>query len=84
MQEAFAAKAFGNNYGRPVIGWPDDFERLGRREVRRPPHSSVVPKHVASTQRCRFESAIQTQRLTLNLTDCRSQTSTGDTMGPRR
>ena len=27
-------KAFHNNYGRPVIGWPDDFERLGRREVR--------------------------------------------------
>lgn len=34
VQEAFAAKAFSNNYGRPIIGWPDDFERLGRREVR--------------------------------------------------
>ena len=32
-QEAFAVKAFHNNYGRPIIGWPDDFERLGRREV---------------------------------------------------
>ncbi len=34
FQEAFSAKAFANNYGRPVIGWPDDFARLGRREVR--------------------------------------------------
>lgn len=33
FQEAFSAKAFANNYGRPVIGWPDDFARLGRREV---------------------------------------------------
>lgn len=34
FQEAFSAKAFANNYGRPVIGWPADFQRLGRREVR--------------------------------------------------
>ena len=33
FQEAFAAKAFANNYSRPVIGWPDDFQQLGRREV---------------------------------------------------
>ena len=27
------AKAMGNHYARPVIGWADDVERLGRREV---------------------------------------------------
>ncbi len=36
FQEAFSAAAFANNYGRPVIGWPSDFARLGRREVHRP------------------------------------------------
>ena len=33
FQEDFAAVAFANNYSRPVIGWPDDVARLGRREV---------------------------------------------------
>jgi hypothetical protein len=32
-QEAFAARAMANNYGRPVIGLADDVARLGRREV---------------------------------------------------
>ncbi|BFI30422.1 zinc protease [Marchantia polymorpha subsp. ruderalis] len=34
--ETFIGSAFPNQpYGRPVIGYPDDFERLGRREVSR-------------------------------------------------
>ena len=32
-QEDFAAKVFGNNYGRPVIGYQNDLDAMGRREV---------------------------------------------------
>lgn len=33
FQEEFAARALGNNYRRPVIGYERDIQRLGRREV---------------------------------------------------
>ncbi|PSC70837.1 peptidase M16 [Micractinium conductrix] len=33
FSEQFALRSLGNNYRRPVIGFPEDLERLGRREV---------------------------------------------------
>jgi predicted Zn-dependent peptidase len=33
FQERFAAVSLTNNYRRPVIGFPEDLERMGRREV---------------------------------------------------
>ncbi|PRW45164.1 peptidase M16 [Chlorella sorokiniana] len=33
FSEAFALASLSNNYRRPVIGYPEDIERLGRREV---------------------------------------------------
>ena len=43
--EAFALAAFGAGepYGRPVVGWPDDFDALGRREVRAFYDSNYTP-----------------------------------------
>jgi hypothetical protein len=33
FQQEFARRALSNNYSRPIIGVPEDFEGLGRVEV---------------------------------------------------